>query len=63
MAEQYQIPFWGSLPLDSLLLQCCEEGKCFVDAHPTAPAAQALTEFAARITKAFPVEMGQAMKE
>jgi hypothetical protein len=57
MATQYNVPFWGNLPLDSALLKSCEEGKAFVDACPNLPAAKTLTDFASRLTKACPVDM------
>ena len=31
MAEKFNIPFLGSLPLDLNLLRACEDGVCFVD--------------------------------
>ena len=60
MASQYSAPFWGSLPLNNMLLKCCEEGKPFVDECPESPAATVLKSFAERLTKALPVEMGSS---
>ena len=57
MATQYSVPYWGTLPLDSVLLKCCEEGKAFVDVCPESPVAKILTGFANRLTKALPVEL------
>ena len=31
MAEKFNVPFLGSIPLDPNLLKACEEGRCFVD--------------------------------
>jgi Mrp family chromosome partitioning ATPase len=56
MADQYGVPFWGSLPLDPNLLQCCEDGKCFVDAYPDSLAAKSLNDFCDKLVKALPVE-------
>jgi len=58
MAAQYSVPYWGTLPLDSALLKACEEGKAFVTACPSSPAAKILTGFAERLTKGLPVDMG-----
>ena len=59
MAQQYSVPFWGKLPCDSKLLKCCEEGKSFVEACPNSPAAKIMNQFAERLVKALPVEMGE----
>jgi Mrp family chromosome partitioning ATPase len=56
MADQYGVPYWGSLPLDSDLLKCCEEGKCFVDAYPNSLAAKSLNDFCDKLVQALPVE-------
>lgn len=56
MAEQYNVPYWGSLPLDPDLLQCCETGKCFVDAFPDSSTAQALNSIADKLTDTLPVD-------
>lgn len=58
MAEHFNVPFWGNLPLDSALLKACEEGKSFVEVAPTSPVAKILNGFANRLTKALPVDMG-----
>lgn len=64
MAAQYSVPYWGNLPLDAKLLESCEEGKAFVDACPTSPAAKILKGFANRLVKTLPVDMGDgAIKE
>ena len=42
MASEMNVPFLGALPLDPRLLQCCEAGKSFIEAHPDSPAAAAL---------------------
>lgn len=56
MAEQYGVPYWGELPMDSDLLKACDEGKCFVDTCPESLAAKALNGFVDRIVKSLPVE-------
>lgn len=33
MAEKFNVPFLGRIPLDPNLLQCCEKGQCFVDTY------------------------------
>jgi Mrp family chromosome partitioning ATPase len=57
MAKDYNIDFWGRLPLDPELLKACEEGKGFVHVRPDAPAALALEDFCSRLVKELPVNM------
>lgn len=56
MAAQFQIPYWGILPLDPDLLFCCEKGKTFVDEHPTSLAAKSLENFCHLITSQLKVD-------
>lgn len=56
MAQQYKIPYWGTLPMDPQLLEACEHGKTFVDECPDSTAAKALTGFCETITKELKVE-------
>jgi len=58
MAAEYNVPYWGDLRLDSNLLRCCEEGRCFVDAFPTSTVAKTLHDFAERLTEVLPVDTG-----
>ena len=57
MAEQYGVPYWGVLPLDPKILECCEKGLSFVKSYPkdTNTASKALSSFAQRITAQLPV--------
>lgn len=56
MAEQYKIPYWGILPMDTDLLECCEKGATFVDEHPSSVAAKSLNHFCKQITSKLTVE-------
>ena len=56
MAEQYSVPYWGILPMDPKLLQCCEHGQTFVDEYPDSLAAKALKEFCTKITSQLKVD-------
>lgn len=56
MAEQYQIPYWGILPMDPNLLTACEQGKAFVEEQPNSIAAKALNHFGEQITSKLKVE-------
>jgi len=56
MAERYNVPYWGSLPMDPDLLQACEHGKAFVEERPESLAAKALQEFCTNITTKLPVQ-------
>lgn len=55
MAEQYGHPYWGTLPLDSDLMKCCEDGKSFVDTFPDSLAAKSLNGFVDKLVEALPV--------
>lgn len=57
MAVDYGVPFWGRLPLDPKLLEACEKGQCFVDAHPTAKSAGILKDFCEKLVSVLPVDM------
>jgi Mrp family chromosome partitioning ATPase len=57
MATDYNVPFWGRLPLDQDLLEACENGKCFVDTHPDAAAAAVLKDICKKINTVLPVDM------
>ena len=56
MAQQYNVPYWGILPMDPNLLECCEHGKTFVDEYPDALASKALKEFCTKITSQLKVD-------
>lgn len=56
MAAQYNVPYWGKIPLDTKLLKSCENGTCFVEDHAEALAAKALNGFVDRLLAALPVE-------
>lgn len=56
MAQQYCVPYWGKLPLDSDLLKCCELGKSFVDEYPESLAAKVVNGFVDRLVGILPVE-------
>jgi Mrp family chromosome partitioning ATPase len=57
MAAAYQVPYWGSLPMDPRLLQACDQGQPFCVTHPQAVAAKRLTAFAQKLVEALPVDM------
>ncbi len=56
MAERYNVPYWGHLPMDPDLLQACEQGKAFVEEKPESLAAKALENFCNKIIAKLPVE-------
>ena len=57
MAQAYQVPFWGRLPLDPDLLHACEQGKPFVQIKPNSTASRALKEFCQKLVQKLPVDM------
>lgn len=54
MSAEMSVPFFGSIPLDPNLLQSCEDGKCFVEAHPDSAAAKPLKDVVEKILSATP---------
>jgi Mrp family chromosome partitioning ATPase len=56
MAEAYNVPFWGSLPMDPDLLECCEDGQAYVEKFPASAGSKTFVEFCNRITTTLPVE-------
>lgn len=57
MSNEYNIPFWGKLPLDTNLLKACENGQIFIDNFPTSQAAISLINFCKKINDCLPVDM------
>ncbi|KAL7576057.1 hypothetical protein ACA910_000842 [Epithemia clementina (nom. ined.)] len=57
MAQAYQVPFWGRLPLDPDLLLACEQGRPFVQVKPNSVASQALKDFCQKLVSRLPVDM------
>uniref|UniRef100_A0A7S3P5E1 Cytosolic Fe-S cluster assembly factor NUBP1 homolog n=1 Tax=Amphora coffeiformis TaxID=265554 RepID=A0A7S3P5E1_9STRA len=62
MAAIYQVPFWGSLPMDPRLLKACDQGEAFSETHPNEVAAQRLVAFAKTLCERLPVDMAGASK-
>lgn len=56
MAEKFNVPYLGKLPLDPTLLKACEEGTSFVDKYPSSPAASPLNGIVDKLLVALPVE-------
>ena len=56
MAERFNVPYLGKLPLDPNLLKSCETGVSFVDKYPTSPAASPLNGIVDNLILALPVE-------
>jgi len=44
MAQDYKVPFWGSIPIDANMVSAADSGKPFIYSHPQSPTAQALGE-------------------
>jgi Mrp family chromosome partitioning ATPase len=51
MADRFNVPFLGALPIDPLLLRCCENGESYVVKHPEAEGALALIKVIEKIVK------------
>ena len=50
-AQELQVPFLGSIPLDPHIVTLGDEGKCFIEALPDAPASRAFLKLAEKILK------------
>ena len=59
MAAIYQVPFWGSLPMDPRLLQACDQGQAYCQTHAQETAAKQLEAFAKKLVKRLPVDMAE----
>lgn len=53
MAEQFQVPYLGALPLDPLLLSSCEAGQAYVTTHPKARGVIPLINVVRSVAKAL----------
>ncbi|KAF2073233.1 hypothetical protein CYY_005460 [Polysphondylium violaceum] len=51
LAEQYNIPFLGKIPIDTNLGRCSENGKCGVCEHPTTPGVLAIQSIVENLEK------------
>mmetsp|Transcript_15591 Transcript_15591/g.24242 ORF Transcript_15591/g.24242 Transcript_15591/m.24242 type:complete len:378 (+) Transcript_15591:60-1193(+) len=62
MAERYNVPYLGCLPLDPNLLKSCDEGLCFVEEFENSSATKAFTDIVDGVIKDLPpadVPMGE----
>ena len=51
MANDMQIPFLGSVPLDPLVGMCCDKGKSLLEEFPTSPATIAYKNIAEKVER------------
>ena len=56
MADRFNCPYLGKLPLDKNLLKACEEGSSFVENYPESPAASPMNKIVDSLILALPVE-------
>jgi septum formation inhibitor-activating ATPase MinD len=54
LADDLAVPLLGSVPLDPFMVQGGDDGEPVVRAHPTSPAAEAISEAATRLTELVP---------
>lgn len=52
MAEKFNVPFLGRLPMDPNLMRACDEGKSFLENFPESPASKAFSEIVGKIVEA-----------
>lgn len=53
MAEEMNVEFLGSIPLDPLLARCCDEGKNVFTEMPESPTIVALKKIVSRKSNLF----------
>lgn len=65
MAQKFNVPYLGKLPLDTNLLKACEDGVSFVDTYQSSPAASSLNGIVDKLISALPVDLeeGEEMQE
>ena len=63
MADKFNVPFLGAVPLDPNILKSCEAGTCFVQNFPDTSAASSINKIADSIVEALPVENVEEMEE
>jgi Mrp family chromosome partitioning ATPase len=56
MAEKFNVPYLGKLPLDPNLLKACEDGVSYVDHFPSSPGVAPLNDIVDKLILALPVE-------
>lgn len=49
IAEEYGIPFLGSIPIDPRIRECNDSGKVFITEYPDSEAAQAIRDIASKV--------------
>uniref|UniRef100_A0A6S9A5B6 Cytosolic Fe-S cluster assembly factor NUBP1 homolog n=1 Tax=Ditylum brightwellii TaxID=49249 RepID=A0A6S9A5B6_9STRA len=57
MAQRFNAPYLGALPLDPNLLKSCEDGISFVDSYVDSPAIRPLNDIVDRIVQDLPVDV------
>jgi ATP-binding protein involved in chromosome partitioning len=58
IAASLGVPFLGAIPLDPAIVDCGDEGRPLVIAHPDAPAAAVYRDIAAILSGRVPAEAG-----
>lgn len=56
MANKYNVPYLGKLPLDPNLLKACEEGVAFVEKFPGSAAVKPLNDIVNKLILALPID-------
>lgn len=54
MAEDFEVPYLGAVPLDPSMAAACEQGMSFLETNPGAPAAPAFRDVLQRVLAATP---------
>lgn len=52
MAQKFNVPYLGRLPMDPNMMRACEEGKSFLESYPTSPAARPFAEVVRQLLEA-----------
>lgn len=54
MADRFQVPYLGKLPMDPNMMKACEEGRSFLAGYPTSVAAAPFAEVVSQIVQMTP---------
>lgn len=52
MANRFNVPYLGRLPMDPNMMRACEEGRSFLESYPVSPAAKPFANVVQRLLAA-----------
>lgn len=54
MAQRFEVPYLGKLPMDPNMMRACEEGKSFLEAYPDSVASVPFAAVVSQIVQMTP---------